>query len=156
MAGALRVDRDFADGPATWSATYGARAAWRPDARAAFVAEAWRGTADPPAGATGDALDVEALGLHLELTPWADRGWPVDPAFGFGLERVDADDGMDRGTAFVSMLGIRAGAGRLAFHAQTRNHLLSVEEEPVDGVETGRDSQLWEARIGLGIVLGSP
>lgn len=85
------------------------------------------------------------------VTPWSERRWPIDPALHFGIEFVDADDEEDRGPAFVSGAGIRRDAGsRWTLHATLLHHYLTVEDDPVDGVETGHDATLWEARLAIG------
>jgi hypothetical protein len=35
-----------------------------------------------------------------------------------------------------------------------RQHFLTVNEEEVEGVATGRDSELWEVRAGLSLLVG--
>jgi hypothetical protein len=76
--------------------------------------------------------------------------------FDFGLETVDGEDDEDRGPGFVFGLGVeRALARRVALQAAVRQHFLTVDEEEVDGVATGRSSELWEVRAGARFVVGA-
>ena len=45
-----------------------------------------------------------------------------------------------------------AGRGRLEVGA--RHHFLTVDEEEVDGVATGRDAEMWEIRAAASLLLG--
>lgn len=151
---ALRLDDAFATGlTERWDAAFGARLAWRPGPRVALGAEAWR--AEPDAGDVGR---IVGLGGHLRVTPFADRGWPLDPALHFGIESLTSDDEEERSVAFVAGGGVVHLARRWTLDLAVRNHHLSVSEEPVprDGqrVETGRDTSLWEVRASLSVVWG--
>lgn len=95
-------------------------------------------------------LAVTGGGLRMAVTPWAGRGWAVDPALVFGIERLDADDDEDRGVSFVSGAGVRKDVGAWTLQAEVLHRQLTVEETPVDGIATGRDVTLWEARVALG------
>ena len=115
----------------------------RPTHQVTLSGEIWRGSSQ------------RGLGAFATLRPWVGRGWPADPTIDFGLESVDADDGEDRGPAFVFGLGVERAIGRRGrVHAGVRQHFLTVEEEEVDGVATGRDSELWEVRAGASILVG--
>lgn len=144
--GAIRVGDGFAAARAgRWTTAVGARVAWRPMPLVALAGEAWR------AGqGGGDGGAVAGAGARLIATPWAARGWPAEPVLHFGVELLHADDGEDRGPAFVSGLGLRRELGpRWALYGTLLHHFLTVDEEPVDGVATGRDAALWEARVAL-------
>ncbi len=68
---------------------------------------------------------------------------------------MQGDDDEDRGLGFVFGLGLeRALGGRGALQAGLRQHFLTVHEEEVDGVAMGRDSELWELRAGVVLLLG--
>jgi len=167
-AGALRIDDAFtAEGVEPWTAVIGARIAWRPAPQAAIGVEAWRGELDVSAGADepgageepGARVDLWAYGAHLRVTPWADRGWPLDPALHFGVERIDLDDGKDRGPAFVAGAGLVRLAPRWTLGVAVRTHHLRVEDRavPLEGgssVEAPDDADLWEIRAELAIMLG--
>ena len=144
FAGALRIDDDFAlDAGGRWISVAGARVGLRPTPQVTLSGEAWRGSSQ------------RALGAFATLRPWIGRGWPADPVFDFGLESVDADDEEDRGPAFVFGLGVERALGRRGrIHAGVRQHFLTVDEEEVDGVATGRDSELWEVRAGAALLVG--
>ena len=91
------------------------------------------------------------------MRPWIGRGWPVDPVFDFGLESLDVDDEEDRGPGFVFGLGLeRALARRGTLHTTVRQHFLTIDEEEVNGVATGRSSELWEVRAGVAFLVGAP
>ena len=122
----------------------GARAGWRPAPQVTIAGEAWR--------ADGSLL---GLGAVASFRPWIGRGWPADLAFDFGLEAIDADDDEDRGPAFVFGIGAeRRLGGRGTIELAARHHFLTVDEEEVDGVATGRDAELWELRAGASLLLG--
>ena len=144
FAGALRIDDDFAlDADGRWIAVAGARVGLRPTPQVTLSGEAWRGSSQ------------RGVGAFASLRPWIGRGWPADPALDFGLESVDADDDEDRGPAFVFGLGIERAIGRRGrVHAGVRQHFLTVDEEEVDGVATGRDTELWEVRAGVSLLVG--
>lgn len=144
FAGALRIDEDFAlDAGERWISVAGARLGVRPTPQVTLSGEAWYGSSQ------------RGIGAFATLRPWIGRGWPADPAFDFGLESVDGDDDEDRGPAFVFGLGVERPLGRRArAHAAVRQHFLTVDEEEVEGVATGRDSELWEVRAGLSLLLG--
>lgn len=144
FAGALRIDDDFAlDADARWVSVAGARLGLRPTPQVTLSGEAWFGSSR------------RGVGAFATLRPWIGRGWPADPAFDFGLESVDGGDGEDRGPAFVFGLGIERALGHLGrLHAGVRHHFLTVDEDEVEGVATGRDSELWEVRAGLSLLVG--
>jgi hypothetical protein len=144
FAAALRIDDDFAlDSGGRWISVAGARVGIRPTPQVTVSGEVWRGSSQ------------RGLGAFATLRPWIGRGWPADPAFDFGLESVDGGDDEDRGPAFVFGLGIERAIGRRGrFSAGVRQHFLTVDEEEVDGVATGRDSELWDVRAGLSLLVG--
>jgi hypothetical protein len=144
FAGGLSIDEDFArDTEGAWTAVAGGRVGLRVTPQVTLSAEAWSGSPE------------RGLGAFATLRPWVGRGWPADPAFEFGIESVDGDDDEDRGPGFVFGLGLeRALGNRVAVQAGLRQHFLTVDEEAVDGVDTGRDSELWELRAGLALLLG--
>lgn len=146
IVGALRIDDDFAlDAGERWIALTGARAGFRPTRQVTLSGEAWFGSS------------LRGFGAFATLRPWVDRGWPADPAFDFGLESVASDDEEDRGPGFVFGLGVERALGRRAsLHAALRQHFLTIDEEEVDGVATGRSSELWEMRAGASVLLGGP
>lgn len=162
-AGALRVDDDFAAAFASGTGlVVGATAAWRPDPRVSLEIDAWRYADegerdplfDPLAGASIDALDLWGVGLTLGVAPLAGSR-AVDPHLLFGLETIRAGDDEERSPAFVSGAGFRARlGGDWVARVDLRNHFLAIEEDEVDGVETGRDATLWELRVGVGLRLG--
>ena len=145
FAGALRVGDDFASGGGSqWTAVAGARAGWRPAPQVTIAGEAWRAS-HPLLG----------LGAVATFRPWIGRGWPADLGFDFGIESIDADDGEERGPAFVFGIGAeRPLVGRGTIEVAARHHFLTVDEEEVDGVATGRDAELWELRAGASLLLG--
>jgi hypothetical protein len=155
FAGALRVGDDFAvDGGSQWTAVAGARAGWRPAPQVTLAGEAWRASLER---LDADAADGSLLGVGAFATfrPWIGRGWPADLAFDFGLEAIDADDDEERGPAFVFGIGVeRALASRGSIEVSARHHFVTVDEEEVDGVATGRDAELWELRAGASLLLG--
>lgn len=156
FAGALRVDDDLAvDAEVQWIGIAGARAGWRPTPQVTLSAEAWFGTLDRT-GLEGSADgSLRAVGAFATLRPWTGRGWPADFGFDFGLESIDGDDEEDRGPAFVFGLGVERQLGsRGVIEAGARHHFLTVDEEEVDGVATGRDAELWEVRAGVSLLLG--
>jgi hypothetical protein len=171
-AGALRIDAAFAAGGVEqWSGVVGGRVAWRPVLQAAIGIEAWRGeldaTAAPeepgelgePGAGPGTGVDLWGYGAHLRVTPWAGRGWPLDPALHFGIERLAVDDGEDRGPAFVAGAGLLRLAPRWALGVAVRTHHLSVGDRAValDGgspADAPADADLWEVRAELAIALG--
>ncbi|HET6361207.1 MAG TPA: hypothetical protein VFH11_04040 [Gemmatimonadota bacterium] len=143
FAGALRIDDDFSlDADGRWISVAGARAGIRPAPQVTLSAEAWFGSSH------------RGFGGFASVRPWIGRGWPADPAFDFGLESIDGDDEEERGPGFVFGLGIERALGRRgALHAAVRQHFLTIDEEEVDGVATGRNSELWEVRAGLSLLL---
>lgn len=144
FAGALRVDDDFAlDTGARWTSVAGGRVGIRPTPQVTLSGEAWFGSSQ------------RGVGAFATLRPWIARGWPADPAFDFGLESVDGKDAEDRGPGFVFGLGVERSLGRRgALHAAVRHHFLTVDEDEVDGVATGRSSELWELRAGVSFLAG--
>ncbi|MGH7566612.1 MAG: hypothetical protein ACREK2_07260 [Gemmatimonadota bacterium] len=153
------MDDDFAlDAEAQWTAVAGARAGWRPTPQVTLSGEAWFGSLDrtPEDSSTGsEGGSLRTVGVFATLRPWTGRDWPADVAFDFGLESVDADDDEDRGPAFVFGLGVERRLGRRGMiQAGTRHHFLTVQEEEVDGVATGRDTEMWEVRAGVSLLLG--
>ncbi|HUP19465.1 MAG TPA: hypothetical protein VM778_05880 [Gemmatimonadota bacterium] len=102
----------------------------------------------------GEGPDFGGVGARMAVTPGAGRGWAADPVLVFGVEAVEVDDGEDRGPAFVAGAGVRKDARRWTLQAEVLHRLLTVEEEPVNGVETGRDAALWEIRVAIGRILG--
>ena len=144
FAGALRIDDDFAlETSGRWISVAGARAGFRPTPQVTLSGEAWFGSSQ------------RGFGAFATLRPWIGRDWPADPAFDFGLESVDGDDDEDRGPGFVFGLGVERALGRRgALHAAVRQHFLTIDEEEVDGIATGRSSELWELRGGLSFLLG--
>ena len=94
--------------------------------------------------------DLWGAGPHLLLTPLADRPWAADPVLDFGVETVRLSNGEERSAAFVFGAGLRSRFGsRWSVEALARNRFLTVEEEPVDGVATGRDTDLGEIAVEL-------
>jgi hypothetical protein len=154
FAGALRVGDDFASGGGSqWTAVAGARAGWRPAPQVTIAGEAWRASHERPDSGTGGSL--LGLGAVATFRPWIGRGWPADLGFDFGIESIDADDGEERGPAFVFGIGAeRPLVGRGTIEVAARHHFLTVDEEEVDGVATGRDAELWELRAGASFLLG--
>jgi hypothetical protein len=152
LAGALRLDADFAlDAEAQWAAMAGIRAGWRPTPQVTLSGEALFGSFDR---ITEDG-SLRALGVFATLRPWIGREWPADLAFDFGLESVDGGDDEDRGPALVFGLGVERTVGRRGMvEAGARHHFLTVHEEEVDGIATGRDAELWEVRAGVSLLLG--
>ena len=144
FAGALRIDDDFAlEAGARWISVAGARVGFRPASQVTLSGEAWAGSSH------------RGFGAFATLRPWTGRGWPADPAFDFGLESIDGDDDADRGPGFVFGLGVERALGRRGrLHASARQHFLTIDEEEVDGVATGRSSELWEVRAGASFLLG--
>lgn len=146
---AVRLDDDFARGrDGTWSPVASGSVAWRPSPQASLGIEAWRTPAD--------GAPVWGVVFQLVAVPWAGR-WAVDPALLFGVETIRADDEEERSLAFLGGLGARLPLGsRWTLETSLRNHFLTIEEERVDGVETGRDASLWEVGVGLGIRIAGP
>lgn len=144
FAGALRIDDDFAlDADGRWISVAGARLGLRPTPQVTLSGEGWYGSSQ------------RGIGAFATLRPWIGRGWVADPAFDFGLESIDAEDDEDRGPAFVFGLGVERALGRRGrVHAGVRQHFLTVDEEEVDGVATGRDTELWEVRAGVSLLVG--
>ena len=157
FAGALRIDDDLAIGAvAQWGFLTGARVGWRPTPAVTLAGEAWFTPLerDTETDGPGDTT-LRGLGAVAAFRPWLGRGWPADPLFDVGVEFLDADDEEDRGPAFVFGLGIErpvTGRGRLEVGA--RHHFLTVDEEEVDGVATGRDAEMWEIRAAASLLLG--
>jgi hypothetical protein len=60
------------------------------------------------------------------------------------------DDDLDRGPAIVFGVGVEKRFGRWTVQPSVRNRFLTVDEESIDGVSTGRDASLWEITIALG------
>lgn len=152
-ASGLWSDDDFALGAdAQGFPAFGARVAWRPVALAALGIEAWRGRLETAAG----DVTVEALGAHFRATPWAARGWPLDPALHFGVERIAVDDDEDRSLAFVAGAGLAHLGPRWVVDLAARNRVLSVGAEAADAIDdpVPRDATLWEVRVTLAVVLG--
>jgi hypothetical protein len=157
LAGALRIDDDLAVGAGSqWTALAGGRAGWRPTPGVTLAAEAWFAALDRAADSDGSADGtLRGLGAFASFRPWIGRGWSLDPAFDFGVEFLDAEDEEERGSAFVFGLGIeRALAGRGAIEVAARHHFLTVDEDEVDGVATGRDAEMWELRAAASLLLG--
>ncbi len=144
FAGALRIDDDFAlDAEGRWVTVAGGRVGLRPTPQVTLSGEGWYGSSQ------------RGIGAFATLRPWIGRGWVADPAFDFGLESIDAEDDEDRGPAFVFGLGVERALGRRGrVHAGVRQHFLTVDEEEVDGVATGRDTELWEVRAGVSLLVG--
>lgn len=147
-----------------WGPSVEGSLAFLPDPRVALTLEVGRHAleggadplADPPAGTELPEAGAAAwsAALHLVAAPLGGSR-PVEPTLQFGLERFLVDDGEDRSVAFVSGAGIRARVGaRWSARLDVRNHYLTIREDDVDGVETGRDASLWEARAGLGWRIG--
>ncbi|MBW3660310.1 MAG: hypothetical protein KY397_01580 [Gemmatimonadetes bacterium] len=163
--GALRVDDDFDAGRRTaWGPTVGASLALSPDPRVALALEGWRHELegrtdplfDPPRGSESPerGAAVWGAGLHLVVLPTGGRR-SIGPTLQFGVESVRTDDAEDRSLAFVSGAGVRGRfGGRGIVRVDVRNHFLTVDEDEVDGVETGRDASLWEIRAGIGLRFG--
>ena len=154
------MNGDFAlDAGAQWTAIVGARAGWRPTPQVTLSGEAWFGSLDrtpegSPAEGSADG-SLRAVGAFATLRPWIGRDWPADLVFDFGLESIDGHDDEDRGPAFVFGLGVERQVGsRAVIEAGARHHFLTVDEEEVDGVATGRDAELWEFRAGISLLLG--
>jgi hypothetical protein len=138
------VGDDFAlDQDARWTAVAGARAGWRPFPAVTLAAEAWLGDES-----------LRGFGAVALFRPWAERAWPADPAFEFGIEHVDGGDDEDRGPGFVFGAGLERRSAHWAIEAGARHHFLTVEEDEVDGVATGRDAELWEVRAAVSLLLG--
>lgn len=153
FAGALRVGDDvFLNGSAQWTALAGGRAGWRPAPQVTLGGEAWLASVDLPEGA---ASTLRGVGAFATFRPWIGRGWPADATFDFGLEAIHAEDDEDRGPGFVFGVGVeRRLGGRGTIEVGARHHFLTVDEEEVDGVATGRDADLWEVRAGASLLLG--
>lgn len=144
FAGALRVGDDFAlDREGRWTPVAGVRAGWRPFSAVTLAAEAW----------VGDE-SLRGLGALATFRPWAERAWPADPAFEFGIESVDGADDEERGPGFVFGAGLERRTARWALEAGARHHFLTIDEAEVDGIATGRDAELWEVRAGVSLILG--
>lgn len=150
----LWVDEDLTRAAdAQWLGLAGARLVYRIGSQVALGADLWGGRfpSDP---AAPDAL-LWGAGPHLVLTPLADRAWAADPILDFGLEAIRLDDGEDRTAAFVFGAGLRRRWGsRWSVEGLVRNRFLSVEEEPVEDVATGRDANLWEIALELDFAPG--
>ena len=161
-AAVIRVDGGIAlDAEEGWRPAVGGRLAWRPVPVAAIGVEAWRAELETVASdsAPSESMDLWALAAHFRVTPWAGRGWPLDPALHFGIERLSVDDDEERGLAFVAGAGLVRLSPRWTLGIAVRNHHLTVEEEPFvpeEGppVETARDADLWEVRAEVAIALG--
>ncbi len=164
--GALRIDDDVAIGfSSATGPVVAATAAWRPSERAFFEIEAWRWVGDAPADppfdpSAGDAvardgLDLWGAGVSLGVSPLVESR-RIDPHLLFGIETVRANDDEERGAAFVAGGGFRAGlVDRWIARVDLRNHFMTIDEDEVDGVATGRDASMWELRAGVGVRLGS-
>ena len=111
--------------------------------RVTIGAEVWRGDEE-----------LRGVAAVAEFRPWAERAWPVDPAFEFGIEAVDGADDEDRGPGFAFGAGVERRGRRWAILATARNHFLTIDEEEVDGIATGRDAELWEVRILISALFG--
>ncbi|MDX1661234.1 MAG: hypothetical protein R3326_05540, partial [Gemmatimonadota bacterium] len=102
----------------------------------------------------GDGLSLWGASVSLGVSPLGGVR-PVDPHLLFGVESVGANDREDRGVAFVAGGGARAPVtDRWVARVDLRNHFLTIEEDEVDGVATGRDASLWEIRAGVAFRLG--
>lgn len=149
--GVLRVDGALAKGvDAQWTPTAGGRIAYRFATQIALGVDGWAASLDRAAVDSSSAGALWGVGLHLLLTPLADRPWAADPVLDFGLEGLQLEDGEDRSAAFVFGAGMRRRwGGRWSMAAIVRNRFLTIEEEPVDDIATGRDAQLWEVALEL-------
>ncbi|MDX1623689.1 MAG: hypothetical protein R3199_06885 [Gemmatimonadota bacterium] len=150
--GAIRLDDDFAaSDDAAWRPVVSGALGWRATPRATLWIGAWRHLGDGesgPAVPAGD-LPVWGAGVELAVTPWPGR-WAVDPVLLFGLESVRADDDLERSAAFVGGVAARlATDSAWALEISLRNRFLTIEEEPVEGVQTGRDASLWHLGAGV-------
>ena len=155
----MRVDGAFAVGAKkAWTPAVGARLAWRPVPLAAIGIEAWRAELDPVTD--GEALAVWGAGAHLRVTPAAGRGWLLEPALDFGVERLVVDDDEERGPAFAVGGGFYHAARRWTAGVGVRHRHLRVEEEEpasipeITPIATPRDATFWEVRAEIAIVLG--
>lgn len=121
----------------------GARLGWRPFPAVTLGGEAWLGDES-----------LRGVGVVATFRPWAERAWPVDPAFEFGVESVDNGDAEERGPGFVFGAGLERRTRRWAVDVAVRHHFLTIDEAEVDGIATGRDAELWEVRAGVSLLLG--
>ncbi|HUP01775.1 MAG TPA: hypothetical protein VM737_09700 [Gemmatimonadota bacterium] len=145
-AGGVWVDGLAQGADAQWTAVAGARLAYRVTSQVAIGVDVW-GAGLERVGGSGT---IRAGGPHLVLTPLAERASAVDPVLDFGVETVRLNDGEDRGAALVFGAGLRRRWGsRWSIEGLARNRLLTIEEEPFEGVATGRDADLWEVALEL-------
>ncbi len=145
-AAALRVDDALGDElEDEWVAAVGFRVGYQADPKVVLGTALWWHSADPA---------ILAAGVGLSLAPWGGRPLTVQPKILFGVDFISVDDDFDRGPALVFGVGVEKRFGRWTIEPAVRNRFLSVDEESIDGVSTGRDASLWEIGIAIGYAFG--
>lgn len=143
---ALHIDDALADElDDGWGPAVGLRVDYRVDPKVTLGGAMWWADAEPT---------LWAAGVGLSLAPWGGRPLPLQPEIFFGVDFLSVDDDLDRGPAFVFGVGAEKRLGRWTIEPSVRNRFLTVDEEPIDGVSTGRDASLWEIALALGYVFG--
>lgn len=139
---ALHIDHALADElDDRWDPAVGARLDYQADPKVALGAALWWADAERA---------LWAAGVGLSLAPWGGRPLPLQPKIFFGVDFLSVDDDLDRGPALVFGVGVEKRFGRWTVEPSVRNRFLTVDEESIDGVSTGRDASLWEIGVALG------
>ena len=143
---ALHVDDALADEvDQGWVPAAGLRVDYGTDPKVALGAALWWADAKPSLWAAGVGLSLAPLGGHpLRL----------QPKIYFGIDFLFVDDDLDRGPALVFGAGVEKRFGRWTIEPTVRNRFLTVDEESIDDVSTGRDASLWEIGLALGYTFG--
>lgn len=142
----LHVDDTLADElDDGWGPAVGVRLDYQADPKVALGTALWWADAE---------RSVWAAGVGLLLAPWGGRPLPLQPKIFFGVDFLSVDDDLDRGPALVFGVGVEKRLGRWTIEPSVRNRFLTVDEESIDGVSTGRDASLWEIGFALGYVFG--
>jgi hypothetical protein len=143
---ALHVDDALADElDDGWAPAAGVRLDYQADPKVALGTALWWADAE---------RSLWAAGVGLSLAPWGGRPLPLQPKIFFGVDFLSVDDDLDRGPALVFGVGVEKRLGRWTVEPSVRNRFLTVDEESIDGVSTGRDASLWEIGFALGYAFG--
>jgi hypothetical protein len=143
---ALHIDDALADElDDGWAPAVGVRLGYQADPKVALGTALWWADAE---------RSLWAAGVGLSLAPWGGRPLPVQPKIFFGVDLLSVDDDLDRGPALVFGVGVEKRFGRWVVEPSVRNRFLTVDEESIDDVSTGRDASLWEIGLALGYVFG--
>lgn len=139
---ALHIDDALADHlDDGWVSAAGARFDYQVDPKVALGTALWWADTE---------RSLWAAGVGLSLAPWGGRPLPVQPKIFFGIDFLLVDDDLDRGPALVFGAGVEKRFGRWTIEPSVRNRFLTVDEESIEGVSTGRDASLWEIGFALG------